>query len=597
MPPDREPPADASAARAAPPRMTPTERRATVSLAGIFGLRMLGMFIVLPVLALYAETLPGGRDHALVGLALGAYGLTQAVLQVPFGWASDRWGRKPVIVAGLVIFALGSFIAAWAPTIGWTIVGRTVQGAGAISAAVIALTSDLTRDAVRTRAMAAIGMTIGATFAVSLVLGPALTAVIGVPGVFALTGVLALGAIALLQRGVPDPVATPPRHDTPAQWRRVLADRELLRLNYGIFALHAALMALFVQVPFMLRDNGVEPARHWLVYLPVLAASVALMLPALGQADRPGRGKPVFIGAVAVLFVGQALLAVAGASLPVTIAALVVFFTALQPARSDAAVARLQVRARRAQGHRRRRLLERAVPRHVRGRRRRRLAVAVAWRGRRVRLLPRAHRGLARGQRLDVGAADVQSTPPTRWERHEMASVNKVILIGNLGRDPETRYTTGGDAVTNLSIATTETWKDKSGEKQEKTEWHPVVLFGRQAEIAGEYLKKGRSVYIEGRLQTRKYTDKEGVEKYSTEVVGDRMQLLGGREGSGSGGGDAEFGAGARAAAGGGGGGGGGGGAGQLAGRRDGGKSAAARSRNRRLRRRHPVLAPPAASG
>ena len=134
-----------------------------------------------------------------------------------------------------------------------------------------------------------------------------------------------------------------------------------------------------------------------------------------------------------------------------------------------------------------------------------------------------------------------------------MASVNKVILIGNLGRDPETRYTTGGDAVTNLRIATTETWKDKSGEKQEKTEWHTVVLFGRQAEIAGEYLKKGRPVYIEGRLQTRKYTDKEGVEKYSTEIVGDRMQLLGGREGGGgggaggAGGGDVEFSGGAPA--------------------------------------------------
>jgi len=123
-----------------------------------------------------------------------------------------------------------------------------------------------------------------------------------------------------------------------------------------------------------------------------------------------------------------------------------------------------------------------------------------------------------------------------------MASVNKVILIGNLGRDPETRYTTGGDAVTNLRIATTEAWKDKSGEKQEKTEWHTVVLFGRLAEIAGEYLKKGRPVYIEGRLQTRKYTDKEGVEKYSTEIVADRMQLLGSREGGGGGGGgDAEF--------------------------------------------------------
>jgi len=145
-----------------------------------------------------------------------------------------------------------------------------------------------------------------------------------------------------------------------------------------------------------------------------------------------------------------------------------------------------------------------------------------------------------------------------------MASVNKVILIGNLGRDPETRYTTGGDAITNLNIATSEQWKDKNGEKQEKTEWHRVVLFGRQAEIAGEYLKKGRSVYIEGRLQTRKYTDKDGVEKYSTEIVGDRMQLLGSREGSG-GGGDADFGGGggaARSSGGGSGGGGGGGGSG-----------------------------------
>src|ERR1041384_7756585 len=131
----------------------------------------------------------------------------------------------------------------------------------------------------------------------------------------------------------------------------------------------------------------------------------------------------------------------------------------------------------------------------------------------------------------------------TRWERLDMASVNKVILIGNLGRDPETRYTTGGDAVTNLNIATTDTWKDKNGEKQEKTEWHRVVLFGRTAEIAGEYLKKGRSVYIEGRLQTRKYTDKEGVERYSTEIVGDRMQLLGSRDGGG-GGGDVDFGSG-----------------------------------------------------
>jgi len=309
-------------------RMTAGERRATTGLAGIYGLRMLGMFIVLPVLALYAETLPGGRDHALVGLALGAYGLTQAILQIPFGWASDRWGRKPVIVVGLLVFALGSFIAAWAPDIWWTIAGRVVQGAGAISAAVIALTADLTRAEVRSRAMAAIGMTIGATFAISLIAGPALTAVIGVPGIFVLTGVLALAAIAVLYRAVPTPERAAAHVETTGKWGRVLADRQLLRLNYGIFALHAGLMAMFVQVPFMLRDGGISTGRQWLVYLPVLVGSVALMLPALMRADRPRLGKPIFIGAVAVLLAGQALFALAGTSLALTIAALVVFFTA-----------------------------------------------------------------------------------------------------------------------------------------------------------------------------------------------------------------------------------------------------------------------------
>lgn len=308
-------------------RMTPAERRGTAALAGIYGLRMLGMFIVLPVLALYGETLPGGRNHALIGLALGVYGLTQAVLQIPFGWASDRWGRKPVIIAGLLLFALGSFVAAWAPTIGWIIAGRTIQGAGAISAAVIALTADLTRESVRTRAMAAIGMTIGATFAVSLVAGPALTGVVGVPGIFVMTGLLAFAAMLVLRVAVPQPPASARPAVVGGQWLRVLTDADLLRLNYGIFALHAALMALFVQVPFMLRDGGIEAQRHWLVYLPVLIASVVLMVPAMMRADSPGRAKIIFVGAVAVLFVGQLLLALAGNSLPVTIGALVVFFT------------------------------------------------------------------------------------------------------------------------------------------------------------------------------------------------------------------------------------------------------------------------------
>ena len=308
-------------------RMSADERRATAGLAGIYGLRMLGMFIVLPVLAIYGEKLPGGRDHAMIGLALGAYGLTQAVLQIPFGWASDRWGRKPVIVAGLFLFAFGSFVAAWAPTIGWVIAGRTIQGAGAISAAVIALTADLTRESVRTRAMAAIGMTIGVTFAISLVAGPALTGIIGVPGVFIMTGLLALAAMLVLRIAVPQPVVGERTAMPAGQWMRVLADVHLARLNYGIFALHAGLMALFVQVPFMLRDNGIEPQRHWLVYLPVLIISALLMFPAMMRADSPQRAKAIFIGAVTVVFAGQLLLALSGDSLPVTIAALVVFFT------------------------------------------------------------------------------------------------------------------------------------------------------------------------------------------------------------------------------------------------------------------------------
>ena len=313
-----------------PVTMTPAERRATLGLASIFGLRMLGMFIILPVFALHAEALPGGTDRALVGLALGAYGLTQAVLQVPFGWASDRWGRKPAIAIGLVVFALGSFLAAWAPDIGWTIAGRMLQGAGAVSAAVIALTADLTRDEVRTRAMGAIGMTIGATFALSLVVGPLLSSRIGVPGIFAATGVLALAAIGVLKLWVPSAAAPPVAARDPgfASFMNVLADRQLLRLNIGIFVLHAVLMALFVQVPFSLRDAGLAPSLHWQVYLPVLLASIALLYPALRIADRPGQLRMIFIGAVVVLALAQLMLVFAGISLPALVVSLMMFFAA-----------------------------------------------------------------------------------------------------------------------------------------------------------------------------------------------------------------------------------------------------------------------------
>jgi len=319
-----------AAPHAASLRMTPAERRASAGLASIYGLRLIGMFIILPVFALYAKELPGGASQTLIGIALGAYGLLQAMLQIPFGWASDRWGRKPVIYMGLALFAAGSFLAAWAPSIGWVIAGRCLQGAGAISAAVISLTADLTRDGVRTRAMAIIGITIAVTFAASLVAGPVLKAWIGVPGIFALTGVLAIAAIAVVRYGVPDPErSSNDREVAPGQLALAIADAQLLRLNFGTFVLHAVLMALFTQVPFALRDAGLAVERHWVVYLPVLMVSLVLMLPFLRHVDRPGLGKPLFNGAVIVLLAAQVALALWLHSFVTLCIALTLFFAAL----------------------------------------------------------------------------------------------------------------------------------------------------------------------------------------------------------------------------------------------------------------------------
>ena len=310
--------------------MTPAETRAAASLASIYGLRLIGMFIILPVFALYAKDLPGGTSQTLIGIALGAYGLLQAILQIPFGWASDRWGRKPVIYMGLALFALGSFLAAWAPSIGWVIAGRCLQGAGAISAAVISLTADLTRDGVRTRAMAIIGITIAVTFAASLVAGPVLKAWIGVPGIFALTGVLAIAAIAVVRYAVPDPERSSNDRDVaPGQIGRAIADAQLLRLNFGTFVLHAVLMALFTQIPFALRDAGLAAERHWVVYLPVLLVSLIVMLPFLRHVDRPGLGKPLFNGAVVALLAAQIALALWLHSFVTLCIALTLFFAAL----------------------------------------------------------------------------------------------------------------------------------------------------------------------------------------------------------------------------------------------------------------------------
>lgn len=290
-------------------RMSPLELRASFSLASIYGLRMLGMFLILPVFALYAEDLPGGHDHTLIGLALGAYGLTQALLQLPFGMASDHLGRKRVIYFGLALFALGSFIAAMAHDINMIIVGRVIQGAGAINAAVTALLADLTREEHRTKAMAMIGGTIGVTFALSLVLGPALYHLISIPGIFAMTGVLALLALLVVKFFVPDPRVSRFHSDAeaaPAKLWGVLRNSELRRLNFGIFALHAAQMAMFVVVPFALRETGgLDANHHWQVYLPILIVSFVIMLPAIIYGEKKAKMKQVFVGAILLMLISE----------------------------------------------------------------------------------------------------------------------------------------------------------------------------------------------------------------------------------------------------------------------------------------------------
>jgi MFS family permease len=288
--------------------MTGRELRSAVSMAGIFSLRMLGLFMILPVFALYADDLHGATP-ALAGLAIGIYGLTQALLQIPFGLASDRIGRKPVIVGGLLLFALGSVLAATADTIHMVILGRALQGGGAIAAAVMALTADLIREEHRVKAMAIIGMSIGASFALAMVAGPVLNTFIGVPGIFALTAVLAVGGIAVVVLMVPTPLVTRVRRDAeavPAQFANVLRDPQLLRLDLGIFSLHLILTASFVVLPLALRDIvGLPAAKHWEVYLPVLLLSLPMAIPFILQAEKHRRMKAVFVGAILVVALAE----------------------------------------------------------------------------------------------------------------------------------------------------------------------------------------------------------------------------------------------------------------------------------------------------
>ncbi|MBA4330248.1 MAG: MFS transporter [Polaromonas sp.] len=284
--------------------MTATERRASASLASIFALRMLGLFLVLPVFALEAARYPGGDDPARIGLAMGIYGLTQGILQIPFGMASDWLGRKKVIVAGLVVFALGSFVAAWAPDLTWLIIGRSLQGAGAISAAVTALLADTTRDEVRTKAMALVGASIALMFALSLVVAPLLTAQIGLAGLFGLTGALALAGIAVIIWWVPP---EPAQHVNRPRGSllEVLRHPALLRLDAGVFILHAVQLAMWVAIPALLVQAGLASSSHWQAYLPAVLASFLVMGFTLFPLEKRGYLRGVFLAAVGLIALVQ----------------------------------------------------------------------------------------------------------------------------------------------------------------------------------------------------------------------------------------------------------------------------------------------------
>jgi MFS family permease len=307
--------------------MTSAERRAGIGLASIFALRMLGLFLILPVFSVAAQNLSGGDNFTLVGIALGAYGLTQAIFQIPFGVASDRFGRKPVIVFGLILFAAGCFVAALATDLYWVIAGRILQGAGAISAAVTALAADMTREQHRTKVMAMIGSSIGLVFAGSLVAAPMLYALVGLSGLFALTGVLSLAAIGVVTHVVPP--APPIIRLQDVSNAKTLLDPQLLRLNFGIFSLHLMQMAMFIVVPSALKTIGNLPlSGHWKVYLPAVLASFVLMVPAIIYAERQGRVKQVFVGAIALLLLTEVGFIFGRESFPFLVFLVLAFFVA-----------------------------------------------------------------------------------------------------------------------------------------------------------------------------------------------------------------------------------------------------------------------------
>lgn len=304
--------------------MNSLEWRAVIGLGALYALRMLGMFMILPVFALYAQTLDDAVTPMQVGLAIGIYGITQAALQIPLGWLSDRIGRKPVIVAGMLMFAFGSVVAGLAESFEWIVVGRALQGAGAISSAVSALVADVTRESVRTTAMAILGAGMGFAFLLALITGPIVAGWIGVDGIFLLTAVLAVLSLPVVLFAVPTPAIAVPR---PGGLRRALTDPQLLRLDAGIFVLHACLAALFTVAPLAVADTLDLPAQeHWKLYLPVMVIAILPVFPLIRWTERRGHARPVFLTAVLLLALALGLAGI-GHGLPnELVGAMLLFF-------------------------------------------------------------------------------------------------------------------------------------------------------------------------------------------------------------------------------------------------------------------------------
>ena len=306
------------------------EFRAATSLAAVFSVRMLGLFMIYPVFVAYARHLSGATPYK-IGLALGIYGLSQGLLQIPFGLLSDKINRKTVIAIGLLLFAAGSAVAALSTSIDGVIVGRALQGAGAVGSAILALVADLTAEENRTKAMALIGITIGGSFMVALVTGPVAASFIGVSGIFWLMVVLAFAGIAITQFIVPHPPKLRIHRDAetvPGMLGRVLSNGELLRLDFGVFALHAMLTASFLVVPKVLHTTlGVTSHDQWMIYLPVMVVSVLAMVPAIIAAEKYRHMKTVFVGAVALMAVSQTILLFGAHGMVAALAAITLFFT------------------------------------------------------------------------------------------------------------------------------------------------------------------------------------------------------------------------------------------------------------------------------